>query len=246
MNGLPYAGFAEMYDGFMSDAPYEDWLDWLKQVDLGDRIVADVGCGTGTLTVQLAGRGASVIGIDQSSAMLTAASARAMEQRTKVTWMCQDMRALILPEQVDIILSTCDSLNYVLTENDLRDTFRRFHKALKPAGLVYFDMLGPVRVDRLTDGVWFELHDDAEVWFTSEVREGGLIEYEIHGYFESEAVPGLYQRVLEQHTEQFYPVETILRLLEETGFTVDNVLGDFGRTSPTKADRLVFTAHKRG
>jgi SAM-dependent methyltransferase len=246
MNGLPYTGFAELYDGFMADAPYDDWLNWLDKVDLYDRVVADVGCGTGTLAVELARRGASVIGIDQSSDMLAAASGRAMEHKTQVRYLCQDMRALVLPEPADIILSTCDSLNYVLTEDELRTTFNRFSKALKPSGVVYFDMLGPERLRKLTDGVWFELHDDAEVWFTSEVRRGGLIEYEIHGYFESESAPGLYERVFEQHREQFYSMEVVLGLLEQSGFSVDNVLGDFGRTSPTSADRVVFVAQKRG
>ena len=49
-----YTGFAEVYDEFMEDVPYEKWRDLvvaeLKKAGIADGLVLDLGCGTGTFT----------------------------------------------------------------------------------------------------------------------------------------------------------------------------------------------------
>ena len=49
-----YTGFAEVYDTFMDNVPYEEWGAYLcgllEEYGIRDGIVADLGCGTGTMT----------------------------------------------------------------------------------------------------------------------------------------------------------------------------------------------------
>ena len=54
-------------------------LEWLA-AQPGERIL-DLGCGDGQLTQRIAASGASVIGIDSSPEMVTAARARGIESR---------------------------------------------------------------------------------------------------------------------------------------------------------------------
>src|SRR5579871_170947 len=57
-------------------APLVDRLD----PRAGERIL-DLGCGDGTLTLQIAARGAAVVGIDASADMVAAARARGIDAR---------------------------------------------------------------------------------------------------------------------------------------------------------------------
>ena len=56
-----YTSFAEVYDMFMDNIPYEDWCGYLtsllKEYGINDGLVLDLGCGTGTLTELLAKEG---------------------------------------------------------------------------------------------------------------------------------------------------------------------------------------------
>ena len=69
-----YTGFAEVYDLFMDNIPYEEWVEYvkglLKEYGVDEGLVLELGCGTGTMTEILASAGYDMIGIDQSEEML--------------------------------------------------------------------------------------------------------------------------------------------------------------------------------
>jgi ubiquinone/menaquinone biosynthesis C-methylase UbiE len=60
--------------------------------ELGAASVLDVGCGTGTFALLLAGRGLDVIGVDPAEASLSVA--RAEPDAERVRWIHGDARAL--------------------------------------------------------------------------------------------------------------------------------------------------------
>ena len=63
-----YTGFAALYDTFMDNIPYKEWSNYvinlLKQHNINDGIVLDLGCGTGNIAEYLATAGYDMIGID--------------------------------------------------------------------------------------------------------------------------------------------------------------------------------------
>ena len=75
-----YTGFAEVYDLFMEDVPYEKWCSYLTELlteyGIEDGLVLDLGCGTGIMTELLAEAGYDMTGIDQSEEMLEVAVMR--------------------------------------------------------------------------------------------------------------------------------------------------------------------------
>ena len=97
-----YTGFAQVYDLFMDNVPYDEWCAYicetLKKHGIADGPVLDLGCGTGSLTELLADAGYDMIGIDNSEEMLaeshgkadrsTDSLSAAGDADTRTGWMC--------------------------------------------------------------------------------------------------------------------------------------------------------------
>ena len=124
-----YTSFAEVYDMFMDNIPYEDWCGYLtsllKEYGINDGLVLDLGCGTGTLTELLAKEGYDMIGVDVSEDMLQEAIEKRAESGLPILYLLQDMREFELYGTVRAVVSICDSLNYSIPGH-LRVLFQLF------------------------------------------------------------------------------------------------------------------------
>ena len=122
-----YRDFARVYDEFMDQTPYDEWLlnilNIFKEYKIDkDAQVLDLGCGTGKMARKLAREGYQVTAVDNSMDMLEIA---ASEEDDHILYVLQDMVSLELPQQVDAAVSICDCMNYILEEEDLKEAFRR-------------------------------------------------------------------------------------------------------------------------
>ncbi len=159
-----YTDFAEVYDEFMDATPYEEWCSRLVEIiktygiskpqqDI-DKVgmseeelalaserdlVLDLGCGTGTLTELMAEEGFDMMGIDLSYDMLQIAMDKSAESGHDIMYLCQDMRELELYCTVGTVICVCDSINYVLEDDEVIETFARVNNYLYPKGLFIFD-----------------------------------------------------------------------------------------------------------
>ena len=142
-----YTNFAEVYDTFMDQTSYEDWADDVLLLMTrfgtarrgeGDTVV-DLGCGTGKLTELLAEAGFHMLGIDLSPDMLNIAMGRKLDQGHDTVYICQDIRELELAEPVSTFVSVGDSINYLLSPEDLGRMFRGVYSYLKDEGIFIFD-----------------------------------------------------------------------------------------------------------
>lgn len=101
--------------------------------------VLDLGCGTGTLTELLARRGYDMIGLDNAPGMLQIAVEKRESSGLPILYLMQDMREFELYGTVGAVVSVCDSLNYLLLEEDVVETFCRVNNYLYPRGIFVFD-----------------------------------------------------------------------------------------------------------
>ncbi len=187
---------------------------------IGDSAV-DVACGTGTLALGLAHKGWRVFGLDASPAMLAQARQKTAEldKPVAVTWLQADMRDFSLPQAVDLAVSTYDSLNYLLSLDDLHRAFRCVTHALRPGGLFVFDMNAePAFVRNWDDSVYFVEDQDLAIVVRST--------YDAEAHRATAAITGfvrqgeLYQRFQETHIEQAYSHAEIAAALESAGLQV--------------------------
>ena len=122
-----YTSFAQVYDLFMDNVPYEEWSDCLgcllAEYGITEGTVVELGCGTGKMTRLMAAKGYDMIGVDNSLDMLEIARQDSGEE--DILYLLQDMQELELYGSVSAVYSACDSMNYLLQLEDLRLVFVR-------------------------------------------------------------------------------------------------------------------------
>lgn len=138
-----YSNFAACYDALMDNIPYDEWFDYLhgllKEYKIENGIIAELGCGTGTITELMAKAGYDMIGIDNSDSMLDIANEKKAENGSNSLYLLQDMREFELYGTVKAIISLCDSINYITDNEDLLQVFKLVNNYLDPKGLFIFD-----------------------------------------------------------------------------------------------------------
>ena len=245
-----YDGLAGSYDAMMTDASYRKRADWLERLFRKSSIpvqsVLDLACGTGTIACLLAERGYQVIATDASEEMLTQAMMKAAELEENVpVFLCQTMPKLRLLEPVDAVVSTIDSLNYLTRERDIRETFRRVYRWLKPGGQFVFDVNTPYKLRRMDRQMYMdETEDTFCVWRTFFSERTQICTYQVDLFQELE--DGTWERSFEEHREKAWTMEQLRDFLEDAGFAKITVTGDLTARAPKETeDRWLIRAVKK-
>jgi SAM-dependent methyltransferase len=132
---------ADIYDPL--DPDRSDLDAYIALVDeFGARSVLDIGCGTGTFACLLAHRGKDVTGIDPADASLDVA--RRKLGAHQVRWLEGDAMKLP-PVQVDMVTMTGNVAQVFLTDEEWVSTLRMANGALRPDGLLVFEVRDPAR-----------------------------------------------------------------------------------------------------
>lgn len=244
-----YTGFASVYDRFMEDVPYEHWRDVilheLKAASVSDGLLLDLGCGTGTLTRMLASEGYDMIGVDRSQEMLT--EAREKTADADILYLCQDMRAFELYGTVRAVISTCDTMNYLLTPEDFIQTVRLVNNYLDPGGLFIFDLNTLYKFRELMGNTTIaESGEEASfIWDNFFDEETGRNEYDLTLFLKQEN--GLFERQVEVHEEQGYALEDVKGFLETGGMEFVRVFdADTGGEPEDTSEKVFFIAREKG
>lgn len=215
-----YTEFAQVYDLFMDNVPYEEWCTYivreLKKEQIKNGLVLELGCGTGRMTRLLAKTGYDMIGIDMSQEMLTIAR-EAQEADDGILYLLQDMRSFELYGTVRAVVSVCDSINYILEEEDLRQVFSLVNNYLDPGGIFLFDLNTIYKYEKLlADYTICENREEGSfIWDNFYDEEEQINEYDLTLFIREEE--GLYRKYEEVHYQRAYSLDTIVRLLKEAG-----------------------------
>lgn len=220
---LSYGQFAVFYDQLMADAPYYQWIEFVKQqiqqAGIQTQTLVDLGCGTGTTTIPLAQLFQETIGVDLSAEMLLVAQSKMIEhQQTGIQWIEADMAEITFgSESIDCITILCDSLNYVIDLDDVKATLAHAYEALKTGGLLIFDVHTPEKIANVfTDFSENHVDEDFSYLWNSFVIGEGEVEHELTFFVESEN--GLYQRFDELHHQKTYDKIDYEIMIKESGF----------------------------
>ncbi|KZE68449.1 methyltransferase [Fictibacillus phosphorivorans] len=246
---MSYQQFAYLYDELMEDAPYSEWLYFVKTsvsnyLKDGTRFL-DVGCGTGSMTILLAKEGFHVTGVDLSSDMLMVAKEKAEREKVAISFFQQDMRDLEGLGLFDCVTILCDSLNYILTEEDVKRTFTSAGNHLTAGGLLLFDVHSIHKINEIFIGQTFGSNEEklSYIWQCYQGEYENSVEHDLSFFIQNGTT---YDRYDELHVQRTFSVEDYSRWLLECGYDLLNVSADFKPENPSdESDRILFVAKKR-
>ena len=244
-----YESFAEIYDRLMDDVDYDAWADYylalLARAGARPQRLCDCACGTGAMSVRFARRGIRVTGVDLSGTMLELAQAKARLNGVQVMFVRQDMRTLALPRPVEALVCACDGVNYLLDDESLEAFFAHARAALKPGGVLAFDISSAYKLEKvLGDGFFGEERDDvAYLWSNRFDAETATITMDLT-FFVREP-DDRYRRFGEVHVQKAHEPAHLVALLGKNGFADVRVYGDRTFEAPEPdAQRIHFTAKR--
>ena len=241
-----YDALAASYDGLMADGAYRRRAAFLerrlRKSPIPVETVLDLACGTGTIACLLAEKGYAVIATDGSGEMLTQAAAKAAVLDRPPLFLHQAMPRLRLAQPADAVVSTLDSLNYLTAERDLKETFRRVRRWLKPGGLFLFDVNTPYKLRRMDGQLYMdETEESFCVWRTFFSEKKQICTYQVDLFRLRPG--GAWDRSFEEHRERACSEEFLRKELLAAGFSGLRLTGDLTDKPPGPSeDRWQFEA----
>ena len=288
-----YTGFAQVYDTFMDDTPYEEWSRFLPAllqkhrgggqdsvssgtvpadgkgtgnnyaIETDDNVIKenlhqeqntilDLGCGTGTLTQLLAAQGYDMIGIDNAQEMLQIAIEKRDSAGLDILYLLQDMRTFELYGTVGAVISVCDSVNYLLEEEEIVQTFRLVNNYLFPQGIFIFDFNTVYKYAQVIgDATIAENREECSfIWDNYYHEEEQINEYDLTVFVKEpadmeQADHALYRRFQETHYQRGYELEQMKDCLRRAGMVfVEAVDADTHEAVNDVSERIYVVARK--
>ncbi len=236
----PFSLLAQVYDAIMSDIDYEAWgqfiLETVRKRGWQPGPVLDLGCGTGNSTMPMFALGFEVTGLDMSEEML----GQAREKLPPVPFVQGDFKTFKLNKTFSLVYSVFDSLNNLLTEEDLLEAARNIHAHLEPDGFFMFDVNTTLGLRELWEAGRAEgwAGDVYYRWTHTFDEETKLAKVE--AYCESPTTS-----FTEVHFEKPYDAPDLKRLLDQAGFSeVETITYPDGEPSQKDDERIWVIAKK--
>ncbi len=210
-----YGEFAFVYDKLIGQ-DYTKIADKIEEIfnihNVKPKLVLDLACGTGSLTVELAKRGYDMLGIDMSEEMLSVAYDKAKDY-PDIRFLCQDMTEFELYGTVDAIVCTLDAVNYITDKRALKRLFKLVNNYLNPGGLFIFDVNTVYKLEKVLGNNTF-VYDNEGGFYTWENyynQKNNLSEQYLTFFKEQD---GVYKRFDEQHLQRGYTEEEIRKFIK--------------------------------
>ena len=251
-----YQHFAPVYDTFMDTVPYGQWAGYLHSVfslhHIGkEALVLDLACGTGTMASLMSQKGYEIIGVDASADMLSIA----YEKNPAIMLLNQDMRSLDLYGTVDAAYSTCDAMNYLLTEEDFLVVLKNV--ALFVENIFVFDLKTENRYRQMGDKTYSDNTkrrtrsgksgpSSSYIWKNYYDPSTRINEYQVQFFIEGNDKEGKNRKTFaETHRQRAYSIETVTSLAKEAGMDVVSITDNYtNNPALADSDRVVFSLKK--
>ncbi len=239
-----YSDFAEIYDSLMHrDIDYEKWADYIENLfdmyDVNPKLVCDVACGTGNITIPMAKRGYDMTGVDISEDMLNIAREKA--SGLDILFLNQSMVDLDLYGTMGAFLCMIDGINYVIAPKSLLKFFTRIKTCFMDYGGIFiFDISSEHKLKNTIGSNTF-IHCGKDIFYSWQNR-----------YIESKKLSDMfltffvkrgktYERFEERHLQKAYSVSEITYLLKKAGFKTVDTYNELSYHAPENdSERIVF------
>ena len=212
-------------------------------------LIVELGCGTGSFTIEMAKKGYDIMGTDLSFEMLDIARRKAAEQGLDLMFLQQDMRELDLYCTAGTIVSVCDSINYLLEDEDVIETFRLVNNFLFPKGLFVFDFNTVHKYrDIIGDATIAENREDCSfIWDNYYNDEDHINEYNLTIFARCDEKDEIFRRSVETHYQRGYELDEMKAFVEKAGLEFIEAIDADTHQAPTEdSERIYVIAREQG
>lgn len=241
-----YSRLAAIYDYVMRHVDYVHWADYVESLFLRHNTaparLLDLACGTGSLVLELRSRAYGMDGADGCREMLDMAVEKARRSGYDISFHHKNLLDLSGLPQYDAALCLYDSINYLMTLEDVSRALTEVHRVVAPDGVFIFDICtesNSLRYFRdMTDR---DRGEGFSYTRRSYYRNGVQFnQFDIHFDETGEAVR-------EVHQQRIYALGDIMGVLASCPFRVEGAYDGFGFSRPTEqSDRVHFVLRKTG
>lgn len=140
------------------------------------------------------------------------------ETNSGILYLCQDMREFELYGTVRAVVSVCDSVNYLLTDEDLIQCFKLVNNYLDPGGIFLFDFNTVHKyADVIGNTTIAENREDCSfIWENLYDPDSHINEYDLT-IFALDEESGQFDKSVETHLQRGYTVEEMISFVRAAG-----------------------------
>lgn len=239
-----YKEFAYIYDDLTYDVDYKKWYEYIMKIlEINNKKPIDIlemACGTGKLSAYFLEADYNMTCFDISEDMLAVAENKLREYKN-LKLLHQDMVEFSNPNSYDLIISNCDSINYILEDEDLLQTFINARENLREDGIFIFDINSSYKLKNILGNNIF-IENTEDIFYTWEnflYEEEKIVEFYLNFFVREEE--NKYKRFSEEHIERIYEINEILLILEKAGFKNVKYYETFELNEPNNyTNRITF------
>jgi ubiquinone/menaquinone biosynthesis C-methylase UbiE len=241
-----YKDIAPYYDRLMDGVDYKGWVEYINKICTINHIepknILDLGCGTGNPAKYFLENGCFLTGIDGSMEMLKIAKQKLKPYNPLL--ILSKFHNFMVKSKFNLVVSLFDSLNNILDEEELLESFKCVQRSLLNHGLFAFDMNTPYGLSQMKNATIISKEKVGiySVWESKYDRSRSIARISVV-LFASEN--GYYRKVEEKHTERGYSFYTLKKLLKRSGFEDISMYEHLSFRRPTsRTGRVMVVAHR--
>lgn len=244
-------GFAKIYDKFTDEADAQRRAAYLiaalHKFGIEGGIVLDLACGTGRMSETLIRSGYDVISTDVAPEMLFEAMQRLRPYGERALVLQQDMRELDLFGTINACICCMDSINHLLTEDDIQRVFDKVSLFAEPGGVFIFDVNTVYKHRCVLANNTFVYEDETDflVWQNEYDPSDDTVLMLLDIFSSVNNDENTYIRQCDEIRERAYALSDIEKMLRNSGFSKICCFDDLSFSKPSEnAERVYFAAVK--
>jgi ubiquinone/menaquinone biosynthesis C-methylase UbiE len=242
-----YKALAPIYDFLMADIDYDEWSDFIDeliQTHHPDAVsLLELACGTGNHALSLDELETyDITATDISNEMLEEARTKAQFRESAIIWKQADMLHLDLEQKFDVVISLHDSINYMLTPQDVSRVFENVKRHLNDGGIFIYDFTTSANsVDNAEDmnneGTSPDGYRFVRKSYYLPIEKLHYNEFEIEKL--SPDKKSVVQKLREVHRQRVYSLAEMKSLAQNAGFEWIAAYGSFDLDKATEKSHRI-------
>ena len=145
------------------------------------------------------------------------------------------------------VVSVCDSVNYILEEDELLEVFSLVNNYLYPGGIFIFDFNTDYKYrEVIGDTTIAENREDCSfIWENYYDEDEAINQYDLTIFVQEEE--DVFRRFTETHFQRGYTVEQMTMLVEQAGMTIVEIMdADTHEPVTPESERVYIVARECG